>query len=209
METAVIVKEDGAKQRIDVGLTKAIADTLGQLIAAGTTLYPSKGKKGLVLEVGEEENKQTVSLSAGQISSWLQRGTVIPETGENLRTFLDGKRDEKRIQDSQARQTTIRENAEKQLQALTGIEIKPQEVKQFYKYDHRGKKSLVREEVVTGSAKLAEVVVKGLVFGLERLDPARYGSKAEVQHNHFVFDLARLRQARKQRDALKGDVIPQ
>lgn len=205
MESALIVKEDGAKQRTDVQLTEAVARTLGEMILAGESIHPRKGKLQITT-ITEEGLPQTEELSVNTLEKWISRGNVIPETGQSLRAYLDEKRDEKRTETEQARQSAIRENAEKRLEELSGIKIKPIESKKTYKYNPiTGEKFLVKEETIEGSAKLAEVVVKGLQFGLERLNPQRYGPKAEVQHNHFVFDLVKLREARQKRDMLKGD----
>lgn len=208
MDTVPIIKEDGAKQRIDVGLTPEVAKTLGEMVLAGTPLYP-RGK-GLEIVIREGETEKTLVLAKGQVNAWVTRGNVIPGTNQTLRSYLDERREEKRVVDEQARQTAIRENAEKQLQALSALPIKAKEVTRFYKYNEAGVRVLTREQEVVGSAKMAEVIVKGLQFGLERLNPQRYGAKVEQMHTHLIFDLSQLREARKVREALKreGEIVP-
>jgi hypothetical protein len=132
----------------------------------------------------------------------------ISKTGQPLREYLDEKRAERRRNEEQVRQASIREQAEKQLQILTGLPIKTTEVRRYYRYDKEGDRILMREEETEGSPKLAEVIMRGLQFGLGRLDPERYGAKVDNKHTHMVFSLSDLRRARDKAARLANEKSP-
>jgi len=113
------------------------------MILEGKTLYPKAGKVEILLDDSEGAEKRQI-LSNRTIEGWVHRNNVIPGTGQMLREHVDEKRNELRRREREALQASIREQAEKQLQILTGLPIKTKEVRRYYRYDSEGKRTLTR-----------------------------------------------------------------
>lgn len=204
------VKPNGDLQRADVGLTLAIANTLGQMVLDGITLHPGVGKLKLVAE------GKNVELSRRQVNNWMTRQTVIPETGQTLRSFLDEKYEEKRVKRDQAEQNTIRETAQSALaeivalpnhNEMTETRLRPLEGEPATQtidgivYEIRGK------TIESGvNPKIVEAKTKALTFALERLNPERYSPRLETRNTHLVFSLADLARAKERRDEMATTV---
>lgn len=213
---APLIKPDGTKQRVDITLTQEVASALGEKILAGETIFPETGPLVLTYEGGDGRITQ-VTLSRNTVNTWVKRDNVIPGTGQTLRAFLDEKRVEKRTRADEAEQATIKETAQT---ALAQIIAEPHKggkmIKRGYKYERSAEtgqmervlKNETEVEFEGANPKLVEAKGKLLTFALERLRPDRYGAKVENTHSHFIFDLARLREAKRARDASTIEALP-
>ena len=201
-----ILKATGVSQREDTALSLPIALALRERVLKGLSAYPAKGKK-LSLAITTPTGESVMQIGHNTLSTWIVRGNVIPETGKALRAYLDEAREEYREEKSRAEQEKIAEEAQKALAEIvqmptTGGRVITRKYKPVETIQHEG-----REEVATtitefegANPRLVEAKVKALTFGLEQLRPERYGSKVEMNHKHFVFDLAKLREAKRLRD---------
>lgn len=198
-----IIKEDGAKQRIDVELSEAVANALVERVLQGLPLYLDEGALELSTEGG------IVEIPRGTMTTWVTRGNVIPETGRRLRDVLDDARIEKKRIQREERQAEIIENGELALQELVKIPITSGRMITTKYKTKRGKKGEAPVYVPYGKVetdfegvnpKLAEAKIKALTFGLERLEPNRYGAKLDAKHTHMVFSLSDLRRAKERHD---------
>ena len=211
METAVIIKPNGDKQRIDVALTAEIANALVKKVLAGETMYPEEGY--MTVSIGEGETRRTEEVRVGTLTTWITRNVVIPGDGRTLRSALDEAREERKSIVREQRQKDIIENAEQGLAELVRIPIKSgKQIETRFRrdpvtgvYNATGKTEIEFEGV---NPKLAEAKIKALTFGLERLDAPKYASKSSVQNTHMVFSLSELRRVKERRDELAAQHTP-
>lgn len=208
---APVIKPTGAIQREDIKLSLAIASALRERIFSGESVYPAKGES-FALQIGEGEEKSIVNVSHWNVLDWVKRGNVIPENGKTLRAYLDEARLEYRTEKEAERRAEIREIAETRLLEITSIPLKTgaDVLKTYRKKD--GAMVLTGEEHQSYGAganpKTLETVLKGVMFGLERLAPEQYSPKSSVTStNLHIFSLADLRKAKDERDQAR-EAIP-
>lgn len=191
-----VVKANGVFQRNDVALNSAIALTLRQRILDGLTVYPEKEP----IEV-KMENGEVVFVHHYQVSAWVNRGNVIPENGRVLRDFLNEARETYRVEKELARQTNIREQAEAGLEFLLTMKTGNKMVVKRYKKTEDGYKETGK--TVTDfhqDPKLVAEKVKGIMFGLERLNPGVYAQKSSTTNTHLHLTMGDLRRAKEAKD---------
>lgn len=187
-----VYKENGEKQRPDVGLTQEIASALVQRIFSGETLYPPERKIEILLpdENGEEK---PVILSSFTINTWIKRDIVIPETGKTLRALLDEAREVYRTKKQEKRREKMLDKVEHELNRTINLRTSEPVIGMFGKiYDKQG--NLVRRE----NPALLKVKMDTVKFLAERLKPDVYGKVEKAEHKVMHFSLADLRQAKKE-----------
>lgn len=199
MERYGTTKESGAKQRNDVTLTPAITVALVQMILSGTTLYPEKGLP-LRLTVKDGDTEKPIEIREGTLHAWVSRDVVIPGDGRALRDVLNDARAVKKRNDREQRQLEIIENSEIALAELVKIPITSGKmVTTKFKANKKGFKAYgkVETEFEGVNPKLAEAKIKALSFGLERLDPGRYGATLSTTNLHGFIDLSDFRRKKE------------
>lgn len=187
----VVVKENGAKQRVDVALSASIAHALRDRVLQDKPLMPSD-KHPIDVEIGEGEEKKAITISSNTIATWIARGTVIPETGETLRAFIEKARMEKRIIEHK----TLVSQVEKKFIRTMGLETREPAVGMFgIIKDPETKKPIMKENV-----RLLEVQMRTAQFIAERLDPAIYAPRSQTS-THMHITMGDLRRAKEEQEA--------
>lgn len=195
MDAPAIIKPTGSEQRLDVELSEAIAYSLGEMVLAGKAIFPNRGLTGLKLTIVENGEEKAIQLGKGAIHNWLTRLNVIPGLNVPLKAYLDGKREEKRLNDERTRQASIIENAEKLIEGIVKKDVV--EEKEIYRVDG-DVRTLTRVERIKNGSRTIEARVKAAVFGLERLNPGRYSQKVDIRAMVAVFPLSEIRKAREE-----------
>ena len=188
-----ILKADGSKQRADTLLSQAIALSLRDLILSGQTIYPHAAEK-LSLAMWDGEEKTIVELGRSQISNWVQRGNVIPETGQSMRDFIEECREEKRVQEHRA----MVDQAEAQFKRTLHLDTLQPVVGKFGVMKDKETGEVIMRE----NTRLLEIQMKTAEFVTERLDPNHYGKVGKNENKHLhVFLLSDLRKAEEAMEA--------
>jgi hypothetical protein len=192
MNTPVVLKQNGRRQRPDVTLNKETANALIRLIHEGKTLYPPEGYLKLILDDGE-----TNIINTATLTTWCGRRNVIPETGEVLFDILNKARDEYRIKRLEKKKREIVEEGILQLHRTIHLKTKVPVIGMFGVVKDENGEVMKRED-----AKLLKIKMDNVQFGLERLDPDNFGKVDKTENKHLVFSLSDLRKAKEERDRL-------
>jgi len=196
-----VYKQNGVKQRPDVGLTKEIASLLVQRIFSGETLYPPERKIELLL-TDDKGGKKPYTLSSYTINTWVKRDVVIPETGKTLRSLLDEAREMYRTKKQEKRREKMLEKVEHEFNRTINLRTSEPVIGMFGKiYDKNGQ--LVRKE----NPALLKVKMDTAKFLAERLKPDIYGKVEKAEHKVMHFSLADLRQAKKEMSEEKEEEV--
>ena len=186
----MVFKENGAKQRKDVSLSKEVAIALVQKIKAGENLWTSEGAKGTI-EITMEDGREAL-LPRTTLNHWIARSNVVPELGIPLRTMLDKARAEYRASVRERRQNDMIEEAERKMQRTLRIRTNLPVVGMFGIIKNE-KGEIVRRE----NHNLLRVQMDTAKYVTERLDSKHYGRVERGEHKHLVFSLADLRRAKE------------
>ena len=191
---AVVIKQNGRVQRSDVMLDKEITATLTQKILLGETLYPPEGYILIPREIEGEE--KLCKLHSYQIRSWVNRNTVVPETGKTLRDILNEARETYRVRKEATRRKMMSTELEQQFHRTLRLRTNLPVRDMFGKTITREDGSLVRKE----NANLLKIKMDNVQFLAERLMPDVYGKVEKTENKHLIFSLSDLRKAKEERD---------
>jgi hypothetical protein len=185
-------KENGTTQRKDITLSLGVANAIRNHIISGGKLFDKKGF--ITLSVKVENQNKPYKIKTGTLNSWISRGNVIPETGEELKQFIDKAREDYRIKMKEQRKDKIVELAERKISRTLNLRTnKPVR-------DRNGKKIIdedTGEYIRKEDTKLLNTQMQVAKYALDRLDKVNYGKQAEKEKT-VVFDLASLRRAKEQ-----------
>ncbi len=194
MKKPVAVKQNGSIQRADVTLTPEIACALVQKILSGETIYPPSCKLELLVE--KPEGEETIILSTNTLARWVERGNVIPGSGNELKAVLNKARADYRTRKREELKDKLLGDAERELNRTLNIRTNIPVRDMFGKTIKNPDGSLVRKE----NANLLRIKLDAVKYVTERLDPDTYGKVEKTENKHLVFSLADLRRAKQERD---------
>lgn len=187
-------KENGNVQRADITLNMNVANAIRNHIISGGKLFDKKGF--ITISVRENNQNKPYKIKTGTLNSWITRGNVIPETGEELKQFINKAREEYRIKMEKQRRDKIVELAERKVYRTLNLRTnKPIRNKNGKKIVDEETGEYVRKE----DSKVLAVQMNTAKFALERLSKLNYGKQAEKEQT-VIFDLASLRRAKEELD---------
>lgn len=196
-----IIKENGAKQRGDVLLSKDLVIALVQKVKSGESLYPKGGELQLI--IGREENKKTVILPNNTLNSWITRNNIVPETGLLLRDVLNKAREEYRAIKREEKQDKVVGDAEGKLHKIIKRPSKEPVITMFGQIKDKETGKVVMKE----NPRLEANTLKASMFALERLDSARYGKIERREHKVLTFSLQEIRRYDEEEKRAERDPV--
>lgn len=188
------IKENGSTQRADITLNLNIANAIRNHVLSGGKTYDKQG----FIEITIREDNQNIRLKirTGTLNSWITRGNVIPETGVELKQFIDEAKEDYRIKMKEQLKDKLVQLAERK--AYRALNLRSNRVVR----DPQGNKMIdkdtglyVRQEDV----KLLAVQMNIAKYILDRLDKINFGRQSE-KDTIVSFDLGGLREAKERLD---------
>ena len=185
------IKKNGSAQRSDINLSLTIANAIRKHILSGFNLYNKEGY--IELFIPEYNNTTPIKISSGTLNSWITRGNVIPETGQELRAFINRTKEEYRLKIKEQRKDDIVDMAERKLNKILNLRTSQVIIdSQGNKVtdEHTGR--FAREE----NTKLLAIQIKTIKYVLDRLDKISYGDLLN-DGNPVAFNLSSLRKTKE------------